>query len=136
MLTATCGPLDRSLPLDALLSALGDLLRRLGPDIAADLLAGDAPMLGPMLGATREPRPLPVLADSMLGPAVFYAALARVLSRLSARGPLAILVDDAHLAGHALVDLLHFLRRSDAPERHRRRGDASRRGRAASRAPR
>ncbi len=113
VLIATCGPLDRSLPLDALLSALGDLLRRLGPDIAADLLAGDAPMLGPMLGATREPRPLPVLADSMLGPAVFYAALARVLSRLSARGPLVILVDDAHLAGHALVELLHFLRRSD-----------------------
>ncbi len=113
VLTATCGPLDRSLPLDALLSALGDLLRRLGPDTAADLLAGDAPMLGPMLGAVREPRPLPVLADSMLGPAVFYAAIARVFGRLGARGPLAILVDDAHLAGHALVDLLHFLRRSD-----------------------
>jgi DNA-binding SARP family transcriptional activator/tetratricopeptide (TPR) repeat protein len=117
VLTAACGPLDRSLPLDALLNALGDLLRRLGPDIAVDLLAGDAPMLGPMLGpvpgTAREPRPLPVLADSMLGPAVFYAALARVLGRLSARGPLAILIDDAHLAGHALVDLLHFLRRSD-----------------------
>jgi DNA-binding SARP family transcriptional activator/tetratricopeptide (TPR) repeat protein len=113
VLTATCGPLDRSLPLDALLSALGAELRRLGPDITADLLAGDAPMLGPMLGATREPRPLPVLADSMLGPAVFYAALARVLGRLSARGPLAILIDDAHLAGHALADLLHFVRRSE-----------------------
>ena len=113
VLTATCGPLDRSLPLDALLTALGALLRRLGPDITADLLAGDAPMLAPPLGAAREPRPLPVLADSMLGPAVFYAALARVLGRLSARGPLAILIDDAHLAGHALVDLLHFLRRSE-----------------------
>jgi DNA-binding SARP family transcriptional activator/tetratricopeptide (TPR) repeat protein len=121
VLTATCGPLDRSLPLDALLSALGALLRRLGPDVTADLLAGDAPMLAPMLGAARqpsplgaarEPRPLPVLADSMLGPAVFYAALARVLGRLNARGPLVILIDDAHLAGHALVDLLHFLRRS------------------------
>jgi DNA-binding SARP family transcriptional activator/tetratricopeptide (TPR) repeat protein len=118
VLTATCGPLDRSLPLDALLSALSALLRRLGPDVTADLLAGDAPMLAPMLGPPligtgRETRPLPVLADSMLGPAVFYAALARVLSRLSARGPLAILIDDAHLAGHALRDLLHFVRRSE-----------------------
>src|SRR5580704_13607434 len=113
VLTATCGPLDRSLPLDALLTALGVHLRRLGPDITADLLAGDAPMLGPMLGAAREPRPLPVLADSMLGPAVFYAALSRVLGRLSARGPLAILIDDAHLAGRPLADLLRFVRRSE-----------------------
>jgi DNA-binding SARP family transcriptional activator/tetratricopeptide (TPR) repeat protein len=113
VLTATCGPLDRSLPLDALLSALGALLRRLGPDVTADLLAGDAAMLGPLFGAAREPRPMPVLADSMLGPAVFYAALTRVLGRLSGRGPLTILIDDAHLAGHALVDLLHFVRRSE-----------------------
>ncbi|HEY2314098.1 MAG TPA: AAA family ATPase [Streptosporangiaceae bacterium] len=118
VLTATCGSLDRSLPLDALLSGLGALLHRLGPDVTADLLAGDAPMLAPLLGPPligtgREPRPLPILADSMLGPAVFYAALARVLGRLSARGPLAILIDDAHLAGPALVDLLHFVRRSE-----------------------
>jgi len=113
VLTATCGPLDRSLPLDALLSALGALLRRLGPDVAEDLLAGDAPMLAPMLGTVRDARPLPVLADSMLGPAVFYAALTRVLGRLSARGPLVILIDDAHLAGHALRDLVHFVRRAE-----------------------
>ncbi len=72
-----------------------------------------APLLGPAHGAVREPRPLPVLADSMLGPAVFYAALTRVLGRLSARGPLVILIDDAHLAGRALADLLHFLHRSE-----------------------
>lgn len=118
VLIATCGPLDRSLPLDALLSALGALLHRLGPDGSDDLLAGDAAILSPLLGPApigtgREPRPLPVLADSMLGPAVFYAALARVLGRLSARGPLVILIDDAHLAGRALADLLHFLHRSE-----------------------
>lgn len=113
VLTATCGPLDRSLPLDGLLSALGAMLHRLGPEVTADLLAGDAAMLAPLLSTAREPRPLPVLADSMLGPAVFYAALARVFGRLSARGPVAVLIDDAHLAGHALVDLLHFLRRSE-----------------------
>jgi DNA-binding SARP family transcriptional activator len=114
VLTANCGPLDRSLPLDALLSALGALMRKFGPDVTADLLAGDAAMLAPLLGAAREPRPVPVMADSMLGPAVFYAALARVLSRLTARGPLVILIDDAHLAGHAVIDMLHFLRRSES----------------------
>ena len=113
VLTASCGPLDRSLPLDALLTALAALLRRLGPDATADVLGGDAPMLAPLLSPSREPRALPVLADSMLGPAVFYSAVARVLARLGARGPLSILIDDAHLAGHALVGLLHFIGRDD-----------------------
>ena len=113
VLTATCGPLDRSLPLDALLTAMAALLRRLGPEVTADMLGGDAPMLSPLLGPAREPRPLPVLADSMLGPAVFYNAVARVLGRLGTRGPLTILIDDAHLAGPALVELLHFIRRTE-----------------------
>ena len=112
VLAATCGPLDRSLPLDALLTALAALLRRLGPDVTADMLGADGPMLAPLLGPAREPRPA-VLADSLLGPAVFYSAVARVLGRLGARGPLTILIDDAHLAGPALVELLHFIRRDD-----------------------
>ena len=113
VLAAHCGPLDRSMPLDALLTGLAAVLRRLGPEVTADLLADDAPMLAPLLGPAREPRPLPVLADSMLGPAVFYTAVARVLVRLSARGSLSILIDDAHLAGHALVELLHVIRRAE-----------------------
>ncbi|HTX82289.1 MAG TPA: BTAD domain-containing putative transcriptional regulator [Streptosporangiaceae bacterium] len=112
VLVANCGPLDRSLPLDALLSALATVLRRLGPEVTADLLADDTPMLAPLLAAAHEPRPQPMLADSMLGPAVFYTALTRVLGRLGARGSLSILVDDAHLAGHALVELLHVIRRA------------------------
>ncbi len=113
VLAANCGPLDRSLPLDALLSALAAVLRRLGPEVTADVLADDAPMLAPWLAAAYEPRPLPVLADSLLGPAVFYTALTRVLGRLSVRGSLSILVDDAHLAGPALVELLYFIRRAE-----------------------
>ena len=90
VLMATCGQLDRVLPLDALLTALGALLRRLGPEVTADLLGGDEPVLGPVL----EPGPAgparPVLADSMLGPAILYAALVRVLGRLTARGPVVV----------------------------------------------
>ena len=108
---AACGQLDRAMPLDALLTALASLLRRLGPEATADLLGADAPMLAPLLGAAPGPRPPPVLADSMLGPAVLYAALARVLGRLAERGPLVVVIDDAHLAGPALPDWLRFVRR-------------------------
>ncbi len=55
---------------------------------------------------------LPVLADSMLGPAVLYSALARLLTRLAARAPLVLLIDDAHLAGRALPDFLRFIQRA------------------------
>jgi tetratricopeptide (TPR) repeat protein len=98
------------MPLDALLTALSSLLRRLGPEATADLLGADAPLLAPLLGAAPGPQP-PSVADSMLGPAVLYAALERALGRLAGRGPLVVLIDDAHLAGPALPDWVRFLRR-------------------------
>ena len=113
VLMASCGQLDRAMPLDALLSALTSLLRRLGPEVTADLMGTDAPMLEPLLGAAPGPRPLPELADSVLGPAVLYAALARVLGRLGERGPVMVVIDDAHLAGPALTDWLRFVRRGE-----------------------
>jgi DNA-binding SARP family transcriptional activator len=112
VLMASCGQLDRAMPLDALLTALTSLLRRLGPDATADLLGADAPLLAPLLGAAPGPQP-PSVADSMLGPAVLYAALDRVLGRLAERGPLVVLIDDAHLAGPALPDWVRFLRRGN-----------------------
>ena len=51
----------------------------------------------------------------MLGPAVLYAALVRVLGRLARRGPLVVLIDDAHLAGLPLADWLSFARRESLP---------------------
>ena len=51
----------------------------------------------------------------MLGPAVLYAALVRVVARLAQRGPLVVVIDDAHLAGHALANWLSFARREDMP---------------------
>jgi DNA-binding SARP family transcriptional activator len=111
VLLASCGPLDRSLPLDALLTALAATLRGLGPEAAADVLGGDAPILAPLLGDQAGPRPPPMLADSMLGPAVLYASLVRSLGRLAERAALTVLLDDAHLAGSALADWLRFLRR-------------------------
>ncbi|HEX5289291.1 MAG TPA: BTAD domain-containing putative transcriptional regulator [Streptosporangiaceae bacterium] len=108
VLIASCGPLDRSMPLDALLTALAGLLRGLGPDTAADVLGADAALLGPLLSLAPGPRLPPMLADSMLGPAVLYSALVRALGRLAERAPLVVVVDDAHLAGPALPDWLRF----------------------------
>ena len=113
VLIASCGPLDRSMPLDALLTALAALLRGLGPDPAADVLGADAPLLGPLLNLAPGPRLPPMLADSMLGPAVLYSALVRALRRLAEGAPLVVVVDDAHLAGPALPDWLRFARREN-----------------------
>src|ERR1700729_885504 len=104
VLLASCGPLDRAMPLDALLDALARLLRRLGSETAADLLGGDGQLLGPLLVAAPGLQQQPMLADSMLGPAVLYAALVRILRRLAERGPLVIVIDDAHLGGQPLRD--------------------------------
>jgi DNA-binding SARP family transcriptional activator len=123
VLLASCGQLDRAMPLDALLAALSALLRRLGADATADLLGPDATTLTTLLGeipagpsqATTNPAAGPILADSMLGPAVLYAALVRVVARLAQRAPLAVVIDDAHLAGHALANWLSFARRENMP---------------------
>ena len=113
VLLASCGPLDRAMPLDALLIALRGLLRRLGPAASADLIGVDATLLDPLLGDA--PGQVVPLADSMLGPAVLYAALSRVFRRLIQRAPLVVAVDDAHLAGQALRDLLRFIVREQLP---------------------
>ena len=122
VLMASCGPLDRSLPLDALLTALAALLRELEPGVTADILGADAAILAPLLNMTPGRRlrgargtkgAPPMLADGMLGPAVLYSALVRVLGRLTERAPVVVVLDDAHLAGPALADWLRFLRRED-----------------------
>ena len=114
-LLASCGQLDRSMPLDALLGALAGLLRSLGPEAAAGLLGADAALLAPLLGREEGPHQLPALADSMLGPAVLYAALTRALRRLAERGRVLVLIDDAHLASGALADLVRFMAREQPP---------------------
>ena len=57
VLIASCGPLDRSLPLDALLTALAALLRELEPGVTADILAADAAILAPLLNMAPGARP-------------------------------------------------------------------------------
>jgi DNA-binding SARP family transcriptional activator len=117
VLIASCGPLDRSLPLDAVLTALAARLRELGPEESAAILGTDAALLAPLLNLTTGPHfkgatgTTPLLADSMLGPGVLYSALVRALGRLADRTPLVIVIDDAHLASPALADWLRFAQR-------------------------
>ena len=114
VMAATCGQLDQSMPLDALLRALGGQLRRLGDRAGEDALGADAPVLAPLLGQVADAGHRlrqPMTGESLLGPAVLYAAIVRVLGRLADRSPLIISIDDAHLAGPALADLLRFLLR-------------------------
>ena len=125
VLMASCGPLDRSLPLDALLTTLAALLRELEPGVTADILDADAAILAPLLNMAPGPRlrgAPTMLADSMLGPAVLYSALVRALSRLTERAALVVVIDDAHLAGRALPDWLRFLRARGRIGDGRRRG--------------
>src|SRR5450631_3858508 len=50
VLVVACGPLDRALPLDGLLAAIGAHLRAAGPALTADVLGTESDLLGPMLG--------------------------------------------------------------------------------------
>ncbi len=58
VLLAPCGPLDRAMPLDALLTALAGLLRRLGPEAVGDVLGSDEAVLAPVLGGTPGATPV------------------------------------------------------------------------------
>ncbi len=117
ILDGTCGPLERSVPLDALIVALADHVRQLDAGDAADLLGPEAGLLGPLLGLSEESRDRsePLLADRDIGPLVLFAALITVLGRLAAGGRVVVVLDDAHLAGPALAEWLRFLLRRPLP---------------------
>ena len=131
VLTARCEEVARGLPLQAVLDALDDHLRAIGPARAEEVLGWQAEVLGPLLGLTiTAPTtiPLAALREQVGGQLLVFAALVTVLSRLPA--PVVLLVDDAHLAGPSTIEWLHYAGRraaSLAPAAHRRpavrRGD-------------
>jgi DNA-binding SARP family transcriptional activator len=116
VLFGTCGALERSAPLDAVLVAMAEHLRR--SDDAAALLGDDAGVLAPLLGldtvAPADRRTaLPV--DPALGAAGLYAALTGVLRRIAGDRGLVLVIDDAHLAGPTLAEWLAFAGRRALP---------------------
>lgn len=104
VLTGSCGPLDRSVPLDVVLAAIEEHLRRSGDPAA--LLGEEAAVLRP--GS-------PLAPDPVLGPATLYAAVTTVLARIAGRRGVVLVIDDAHLAGPALGDWLRFAVRRPLP---------------------
>lgn len=117
ILEGACGPLERSVPLDALIVALAGHLRRLDAADVAIVLGSEAELLAPLLGFASESRGRtePLLADRDIGPLVLFAALVAVLGRLAAQGRVVVVLDDAHLAGPALAEWLRFLLRRPWP---------------------
>lgn len=109
VLLGTCRPLDRSAPLDVVLSAIAAHLQDGDRD---DLLGPDAAVLAPLLGAAT---PAARTVDPALGPAVLYGAVTRVLHRVAGDRVVVVVVDDAHLAGPTLGDWLAYLTRRPLP---------------------
>ena len=115
VLFGACGPLERSAPLDAVLVAIGEHVRR--SDAPDDLLGEDLAVLGPLLGLDAPAAGArPALAvDPALGTAGLYAAITGVLRRIATGRGAILVIDDAHLAGPALLDWISFTRRRSLP---------------------
>ena len=118
VLTGACGPLDRSVPLDALFTALGAHLQQLDRDEAEAALGKDAELLGPLLGLTvggASTESALLGSEAWAGPTLLHRALDAVVGRLAATGPVILTIDDAHLAGPAFAAWLEHLRRGALP---------------------
>ena len=110
ILTGTCNPLDRAVPLDAVMVAIAEHLRLIGDD-AAQVLGAESATLAPLLGLVPARRDEPLLADGVPGPSVLYALLFVVLGRICSRHRVILLIDDAHLGGVALEEFVQYLSR-------------------------
>jgi DNA-binding SARP family transcriptional activator/tetratricopeptide (TPR) repeat protein len=111
VLSASCGALDRAVPLDAVLAAIGAHLRAAGPDHSIDVLGADGELLMPMLGLAAGGVSSPAVADGVVGPFPLFAAVLRVLQRLAQYAPLVLVLDDVQLAGPLLAEWVEFIRR-------------------------
>jgi hypothetical protein len=90
-----------------LLSAFGAVLRAREP-WERDRLVGDLPHLGRLWPELGLPPPAPV-GDPELERALLFEAVARLLERLAAEGPLVLFVDDLHWADGPSLVLLGYL---------------------------
>lgn len=113
VLQARCDELERSLPLQPLADALDAHMRTLPTRQAVLGLLGPEHALLVSLLHSSPPSPQPQAVDPVGGQATLFAAVLAVFERLAARAPVALLVDDLHLADRATLAWLHFaVRRS------------------------
>ena len=110
VIRARCDELGRVLPLQPVLDALAGELRLRTPEELRELLAGDASLMGPLLGLGISAEG-PGLPDGGTGQLLLQAAVVRLLDRLAGDGAVVLMVDDAHHADPATVALLTGLPR-------------------------
>ena len=109
VLWGNCDEFGRSLPLQPVLEAVRSHLRFLSTAELRAVLGPEATVVGPLLSVTDEP----AAGIEWLGPAdsaaqqVLFGAVLAVLGRLS-RVPLALVLDDVHLADASTVAWLAF----------------------------
>ncbi|HYN72152.1 MAG TPA: BTAD domain-containing putative transcriptional regulator [Nakamurella sp.] len=115
VLFGTCGTLDRSAPLDALIAAIVDHLRRAGPVRTAEVLGPDDQLLGRLLGPTSPAGSMDMLAEGVIGPSMLFSALVGALQRIGLGAPVVLVLDDAHQAGQTLAEWLRFVLRRPVP---------------------
>jgi DNA-binding SARP family transcriptional activator len=117
VLRARCDELERTLPLQPLADALDAWLRSLGtPSAVLGLLGPEQPLVAPLLRSA-PPAGQPAAIDPVGGQAALFAALLAVFERLAGRAPVALLLDDLHLADRATLAWLHFAVRRGAAAR-------------------
>ena len=115
VLFGTCGTLDRSAPLDALITAFVDHLRMAGPERTAEVLGPDDQLLGRLLGLTAPAGSLDLLAEGVIGPSILFTALVGALQRIGRGAQVVLVLDDAHQAGPTLAEWLVFVLRRPVP---------------------
>jgi DNA-binding CsgD family transcriptional regulator len=103
-------PLQADLAYAPVLEVLGPFLGGLEPGRLAALVGG-LPDLGRLFAGLHLAPPEP-LGDAALERTRLFEAVARLVERVAAERPVALLVDDLHWADAASLELLHYLARS------------------------
>jgi DNA-binding CsgD family transcriptional regulator/tetratricopeptide (TPR) repeat protein len=102
-------PLQADLAYAPVLEALGPFLAGLEPGRLGALVSG-LPDLGRLFAGLHLPPPEP-LGDAALERTRLFEAVSRLVERVAAERPVALLVDDLHWADAASLELLHYLAR-------------------------
>ncbi len=108
VLTARCDELGRAVPLQPVLDALAAYLRSLPRDDAVRVIGDGAGLLGPLLGVSGVGAPVVPSAEG-IAQAVLYAALLGAFDGIG--GPVALVLDDAHLLDAASAGWLRLAHR-------------------------
>jgi len=115
VLVGRCGDAGATAPLDPIIVPLAEYVRRLDDDRVQEMLGVDASLLAPLLGLSAAATMPALLADGIVGPSLLYSALAQVFARLAERGPVVLVLDDAHLGGEALGAWVNYVHRRPLP---------------------